>query len=279
MSEEYWRSNDRCAAILGAHRVAAGDRRCKVAIRCVIPQLRREGLSTGLISSMSLRTLLENSSVAVRCRGYGDEEVRSPAGVTCRDVDRQEKGAEGLAASGSGGRNHPWADWQAWSSLEPAAHQAIAPGACRGWRRHLLAHIRAQKEPSFSPLGTASNTADHEGSPGGSRSLASHRGTLRRGGKMQISRTRRETPDMVRGETTFRSRGRGRRAGRAHGQEKALRAGRPAGRAGHGPRRRWRARLSGSGVGQNSLRPLLRGHEAPRLDVPKSTGSVPLQSG
>src|SRR3546814_12623245 len=40
------------------------------------------------------------------------------------------------------------------------------------------------------------------------------------------------------------------RAGRAHGQEKALRAGRPAGRAGHGPRRRWRARLSGNGVGQ-----------------------------
>src|SRR3546814_21040381 len=29
--------------------------------------------------------------------------------------------------------------------------------------------MRAQKEPSFSPLGTASNTADHEGSPGGSQ--------------------------------------------------------------------------------------------------------------
>ena len=71
-------------------------------------------------------------------------------------------------------------------------------------------------------------------------------------------------------------------AGRAHGQEKALRAGRPAGRAGHGPRRRWRARLSGNGVGQEPLRPLLfllGGREAPRLDAPDSTGSVPLQSG
>ena len=28
---------------------------------------------------------------------------------SCRDVDWQEKGAEGLAASGSGGQNHPWA--------------------------------------------------------------------------------------------------------------------------------------------------------------------------
>lgn len=68
-------------------------------------------------------------------------------------------------------------------------------------------------------------------------------------------------------------------AGRAHGQEKALRAGRPAGRAEHGPRRRWRARLTGNGVGQEPLRPLRRGREAPRLDVPDSTGSVPLQSG
>src|SRR3546814_4012191 len=39
-----------------------------------------------------------------------------------RDVDGQEKGAEGPAASGSGGkRNHPWADWQARSSLKPSA--------------------------------------------------------------------------------------------------------------------------------------------------------------
>src|SRR3546814_14177721 len=45
------------------------------------------------------------------------------------------------------------------------------------------------------------------------RSLASHRGTLRRGGKLQISRTRRETPDMVRGEATFRPRDRGRPGG------------------------------------------------------------------
>ena len=37
-------------------------------------------------------------------------------------IDGQEKGAEGPVAFGSGGkRNHPWADWQARSSLEPSA--------------------------------------------------------------------------------------------------------------------------------------------------------------
>ncbi|KWV73121.1 hypothetical protein PFLmoz3_06177 [Pseudomonas fluorescens] len=65
----------------------------------------------------------------------------------------------------------------------------------------------------------------------------------------------------------------------AHTDKKALRAGRPAGRAEHRPRRRWRARFTGNGVGQEPLRPLRRGREAPRLDVPDSTGSVPLQSG
>lgn len=83
----------------------------------------------------------------------------------------------------------------------------------------------------------------------------------------------------VRGEVTFMPRSRGRLGEARTRIEKALCAGRPAGRAGHGPRRRWRARLSGSGVDQEPLRPLLRGREAPRLDVPVSTGSVPLQSG
>ena len=72
-----------------------------------------------------------------------------------RDVDRQEKGAEGPAAFVLGGkRNHPWADWQTRLSLEPSAHQAITPDPCRGWGRHRLAHIRAQREPVFAPVGT-----------------------------------------------------------------------------------------------------------------------------
>ena len=70
-------------------------------------------------------------------------------------VERQEKGAEGPRAFGSGGKkNHPWADWQARSSLEPSAHPAITPGPCRGWGRHRLAHIRAQRELVFAPAGT-----------------------------------------------------------------------------------------------------------------------------
>ncbi|MFA5682459.1 MAG: hypothetical protein WC999_14065, partial [Hydrogenophaga sp.] len=40
--------------------------------------------------------------------------------VAWPDVDWQEKGAEGLAAFGSGGRNHPWAV-AGRSSLEPSA--------------------------------------------------------------------------------------------------------------------------------------------------------------
>ncbi|AYN19589.1 hypothetical protein D3M96_02980 [Alcaligenes aquatilis] len=39
-----------------------------------------------------------------------------------RDVDGQEKGAEGSRAVSSGGKNnHPWADWQTRSSLKPSA--------------------------------------------------------------------------------------------------------------------------------------------------------------
>ena len=150
------------------------------------------------------------------CRTAAVRKVEGACRLSCscgpgqwpgRDVDGQENGAEGPTAFGSGEkRNHPWADWQARSSLEPSAHQAIAPGACRGWRRHLLAHIRAQKEPSFSPLGTASNTADHEGSPGGSRRQAIG-GPFAVGGR---NTDQQNTREAVRGKTTFRSRSRGR---------------------------------------------------------------------
>ena len=96
---------------------------------------------------------------------------------------------------------------------------------------------------------------------------------------MQISRMRRETPDTVRGEATFRSRGRGRLNGTRTRTRRRCALGVPQGMrntghaadGGHGSR--------GTGVGQEPLRPLLRGREAPRLDVPVSTGSVPLQSG
>ena len=64
-----------------------------------------------------------------------------------RDVDGQEKGAEGLRPSAPGRkRSHPWADWQARSSLEPSAHQQSHPahvvaGAGIVWR------TSAPKEP------------------------------------------------------------------------------------------------------------------------------------
>ncbi len=67
----------------------------------------------------------------------------------------RRKAPKAPGAFGSGGKkNHPWADWQARSSLEPSAHPAITPGPCRGWGRHRLAHIRAQREPVFAPAGT-----------------------------------------------------------------------------------------------------------------------------
>nr|UCK92289.1 hypothetical protein [Raoultella planticola] len=67
----------------------------------------------------------------------------------------RRKAPKAPGAFGSGGKkNHPWADWQARSSLEPSAHQAITPGPCRGWGRHRLAHIRAQRAPVFAPAGT-----------------------------------------------------------------------------------------------------------------------------
>ncbi|KGT50099.1 hypothetical protein NY96_19925 [Xanthomonas citri pv. fuscans] len=51
--------------------------------------------------------------------------------------------------------------------------------------------------------------------------------------------------DAIRGEVTFRSRGRGRLSGTRTRIKKVLCAGRPAGRAGHESRRRRRARLTG----------------------------------
>ncbi|TAL80555.1 MAG: hypothetical protein EPN77_19705, partial [Candidimonas sp.] len=89
--------------------------------------------------------------------------------------------------------------------------------------------------PLFHRRAPAPNTADHEGSPGGSRSLASHRGTLRRRGRHTDQQN---APETVRGEATFRSRGRGRLRETRTRIEKALRAGCPSGHAGRWPCRR-----------------------------------------
>ncbi|VFR57239.1 hypothetical protein BRI6_1311 [plant metagenome] len=66
----------------------------------------------------------------------------------------RRKAPKAAAAFGSGGRkNHPWADWQARSSLEPSAvSNHTRPVSWLGSKR--LAHIRAQREPVFAPAGT-----------------------------------------------------------------------------------------------------------------------------
>ncbi len=220
------------------------------------------------------------------CRTAAVRKVEGACRLSCscgpgqwpgRDVDGQENGAEGPTAFGSGEkRNHPWADWQARSSLEPSALSnhtrpmswlgPASSGAhprtkgarfCTGGHRHRLPLTtkglpvaRAAWQATGRPFAEGGRNADQQNA----------RGAARR-------------------EATFRSRGRGRLGGTRTRIKKALRAGRPAGHAGHGPRRRRRARLTGNGVGQEPLRPPLRGREALRLDVPVSTGSVPLQSG
>ncbi|KWV73120.1 hypothetical protein PFLmoz3_06176 [Pseudomonas fluorescens] len=95
---------------------------------------------------------------------------------------------------------------QARSSLEPSAHQQSHP-AHVVVRAGIVWRTSAHKgSPFLRRRAPAPNTADHEGSPGGSRSLASHRGTLRRGGR---NADQQNAQEAVRGEATFRSRGRG----------------------------------------------------------------------
>lgn len=195
-----------------------------------------------------------------------------------RDVDRQEKGAEGPAAFGLGGRNHPWAvagpvvARTVCCQQSHPAHVVVDAGIF--WRTS--AHKRspvfrrwARRRIPLTMKGLRVARAAWQ-AIGGPFAEAEECRSAERAGKPRTWFAEKLPSGPAAGDG---------RAGRAHGQEKALRAGRPAGHAGHGPRRRWRARLSGSGVGQEPLRPLVRGREAPRLDVPVSTGSVPLQSG
>ena len=55
---------------------------------------------------------------------------------------------------------------QGWSGSKPAAASAIAPDPCRGWGRHSLAHIRAQRDPVVPPAGTGIQYRRPEGLPG-----------------------------------------------------------------------------------------------------------------
>lgn len=191
----------------------------------------------------------------------------------------RRKAPKAPGAFGSGGKkNHPWADWQARSSLEPSAHQQSHPahvvaGAGIVWRTS--AH---KGSPFLRRRAPAPNTADREGSPDGSHRQAIG-GPFAAAEGMQTRRTR--GVRFAEKPPSGPAAGAG-RTGRAHGARRRCALGRPAGHAGHGPRRRWRAWLTGNGGGQAPLRPpplVRRGREAPRLDVPVATGSVPLQSG
>jgi len=92
------------------------------------------------------------------------------AGPAFREGQRK---APKACAFGCGGRNHPWAVAGTWPSVEPVAASAVAPDPCRGWGRNPSAHIRAQREPVFSPAGTgtdyrrperSSDDSHHDGS-------------------------------------------------------------------------------------------------------------------
>ena len=112
------------------------------------------------------------------------------------------------------------------SSSKPFAVAAFALGRYRGCGRNPLARICAQREPSFSPLGTALNTVVPKGLlMAGNGKPANHQETLRRERKR---RTIRNALGAIHGEVAFSS-----RSHRGHGKtrtlsEKASRAEAPA---------------------------------------------------
>lgn len=173
---------------------------------------------------------------------------------------------------------HPWAATGVGPSSKPPLHQqSHSTGIVAGV--DILWHASAHKgSPLFRRRAPAPNTADREGSPDGSHRQAIG-GPFAAAEGMQTRRTR--GVRFAEKPPSGPAAGAG-RTGRAHGARRRCALGRPAGHAGHGPRRRWRAWLTGNGGGQAPLRPpplVRRGREAPRLDVPVATGSVPLQSG
>ena len=189
----------------------------------------------------------------------------------------RRKAPKAAGTFGSGGRNHPWADEQARSSLEPSAvsnHTRpmswLGPASSGVYPHTNGAQCFAGGHRHRIPLTTKGLRVARAGKPSGD---PSQRAEKCRSAERAGNGSRRSYLQVPWPGTAGRD---------AHADKKALRAGRPAGRAEHGPRRRWRARLTGNGVVQEPLRPLSlvrRGREAPRLDVPDSTGSVPLQSG
>lgn len=140
---------------------------------------------------------------------------------------------------GSGGRNHPWAEEHARSSLEPSA---------------VSNHTRPMSWLGPASSGMYPHTNGAQCFAGGHRHrlpLTTKGLPVARAGWQAIGRPfaegRRSTDQQnvrgaARAEVTFRSRSRERLGGTRARIEKALRAGRPAGYAGHGSRRRRRAR-------------------------------------
>lgn len=77
-----------------------------------------------------------------------------------RCVVTQEKKCRGPAGLRLGRKKPPMGCSRMRLSSKPFAVAAIAPGRYRGCGRNPLACIHTQREPSFSPLGTATNTAN-----------------------------------------------------------------------------------------------------------------------
>jgi len=113
-------------------------------------------------------------------------------------------------------------------SSKPFAASAFAPGPFRGWGRKPRAHIRAQREPVFSPVGTGTEYRQPEGSPDGSHDMAQPRlqGTPRDRGRQHRSvewrRTRfvEQCPSRPTAELCL--------AGRAHRRRRERALGSPA---------------------------------------------------
>lgn len=160
-------------------------------------------------------------------------------------------------------------------SSKPFAVAAIAPGRYRGCGRNPLACIHTQREPSFSPLGTATNTAN----PG---RVSSNLTTCAR---------RQET---LHGERKYRIRGKA--SGAIHGRVAFLPRCRSISRCARFSRRPvrrdsrtdagWKhviiedvTGLFRCRVTQDAWRLLLRLRGVVRLRLPLSIGSEPLQSG
>lgn len=80
-------------------------------------------------------------------------------------VVNQEKKCRGPAGLRLGRKKPPVGCFRMWSSSKPFTVAAIAPGRYRGCGRNPLACIHTQREPSFSPLGAATNTVIPEGFP------------------------------------------------------------------------------------------------------------------